>query len=84
MIIYECDGCGHRSQDVLEFRTFQIPCHLDPNDPAHTRGYVTPQGEAVSGRLVDKLLCHKCNNRVLTKAVEEIQTIRNSKPNKEP
>jgi len=72
MLLYVCDACGVRVEDLNILRVFKFPMHISSEPGDYKGGYVVQvknwNGALVtqptSGNYIDKHLCIICDNRV--------------------
>jgi hypothetical protein len=79
MIKYYCDACN---KEVKRLNSWGYLCHIDDYF-THKMGYVDNEGNSVSGREISVDLCNECYNKIVIKAVEELNNIRAEHINKE-
>lgn len=72
MTKYFCDACG-KEVTFNHGQYFKYQCHIGNRNISSA--YVDSEGNRVSGREDQKLLCNHCYNRVLSKAWQEYQEI---------
>ena len=65
-----CDCCLKETNSINHFSYL---CHLENN--MRINGYVDSDGNAVSGRTIDKVLCNKCYNDIVSKAVNRLKEL---------
>lgn len=68
MIKYFCDACGKEMKEPYKFNYW---VHIE--SPS---GYEDREGNAISGKQVEKEICALCYNRIMGKAMEEFKAIR--------
>jgi hypothetical protein len=68
MVKYYCDCC---LKEAKHLNSFEYLCHLEDIFTGKMTGYVDGDMTPISGRVVEKNFCHKCYNKIVSKAVQE-------------
>ena len=80
MILKFCDGCG---TNIERGNNVSYLCHIDDIvDGNIAMGYVDGDGNMISGRQVNVVLCNSCYNKVLVRAVQQLRELQKANQNR--
>lgn len=74
MIIYKCDRCTAKSENVMN--KVNIPVHItleDSNVDEFHGGYIDSDFNRVSSKLVSFDICNKCSNELYSRMYKDIK-----------